>query len=102
MVTSARLLIVQATMLAVSTVAVAADYSVKVDKTAPPKQLAEPVAKEMSGTSIQLVQDNEVVCAVWLCDKVPSIGTATQAKNGLTYQEIKQGTLLGSIEIVKT
>src|SRR4029077_7544554 len=94
--TSCKLLLGLIAAILGSPFAVAADYSIKVDKTAAPKQLADAVAKEMSGTSIQFMQDNEAVCTVWLCEKVPSIGTAAQAKNGLTYQEIKQGTLLGS------
>src|SRR5437016_4282396 len=79
----------------------AADYAIKIDKTAAPKQLADAVAKELSGNSIQFTQDGDPVCTVWFCSNVPSIGTPAQAKNGLTYQEIKQGTLVGAIEIVK-
>jgi hypothetical protein len=79
----------------------AADYAIKTDKAAPPKQLADEVAKELSGTSIQFTQDGDTVCTVWFCTSVPSIGTPAQAKNGLTYQEIKQGTLIGAIEIVR-
>jgi hypothetical protein len=81
--------------------AIAADYAIKVEKAAPPKQAAEAISKEMGPSSIQLSRDGEAVCNVWFCKEVASIATPAQAKNGLTYRELKEGTLVGLIEIVK-
>jgi hypothetical protein len=79
----------------------AADYALLVEKTVPPKQLAEAVAKELEPTALQVTQNGDVVCTVWLRKEIPSVGTAAQAKNGLTYKEFKEGTFFGAIEIVK-
>jgi hypothetical protein len=96
-----RTTVVATFLLVFAQTALAADYSIKAEKADPPKQLADPVAKELDGTAIKFVQDGDTACTVWFCKEVPSIATPAQAKNGLTYRELKQGTLIGAIEIVK-
>jgi hypothetical protein len=79
----------------------AVDYAVRVEQNTAPKQLAEAVSKELEPAAIQFVRDGEVVCNLWLCKEISSTGTPAQAKNGLSYRELKEGSLLGAMEIVK-
>jgi hypothetical protein len=79
-----------------------AKYSVKTAKTAVPKEIKGPVAKVLSDRSVQ-VQDakGKLVCELWLRKEVPAKAAAAQAKNGLTYQELEETTLLGAVRFVQ-
>src|SRR5215203_2290013 len=82
--------------------AAADPYSVKTAKVAPPKELKEAVAKLLSDQAIQFIgEKDEVLAEIWLRKDVPAKATAEQIKNGLTWQEVEQTTLLGAIRIVK-
>jgi hypothetical protein len=80
--------------------AVAADaaYAVKEAKTALPDGLKEPIAKAMGERSFQFLDaKGNVLCELWFCKEVPAKATAEQVKNGLTYRELQEGTLLGVV-----
>ena len=81
-------------------IAFAADakYSLKTAATPAPKELAEPIGKLLTDRSVQLVDDKgAVLCEVWLRKEVPSRATPAQVKNGLTYRELEESTLLGAV-----
>jgi hypothetical protein len=77
-----------------------ADFQVKVEKADPPAELKDAV-KGLLGDEALRVQDGKgsVVCTIWFRKEVPSKATAEQVKNGLTYREIAQTTLIGAIEL---
>ncbi|HKB41847.1 MAG TPA: hypothetical protein VKD72_35805, partial [Gemmataceae bacterium] len=85
--------------LVLSASAPAADpYNIKVtDKSEPPKELKDPVRKLLAEKSIQLSDDkgNQLV-EVWFRKELPAKATDAQIKNGLTYQEVPQTTLVGA------
>jgi phosphopantetheinyl transferase (holo-ACP synthase) len=76
-------------------------YSVKVqEKAEPPKELAEDVRKLLEPTAVQFLgEKGNVLAEVWFRKEVPAKATDEQIKNGLTYQEVEQTTLLGAVKL---
>jgi hypothetical protein len=78
-------------------------YSIKtLADTAPPKQLSDAVRKVLDNRCIQL-QDGKgnTIAEVWLAKEPVGKATAEQIKNGLTYREFPQSTILGAIRVAK-
>jgi hypothetical protein len=88
-----------AVSIAVSSVGVAeAKYTIKMENAPPPKELKEPVRKLMSDRAIQLVDDKGgPIAEFWFRKEVPVKATPEQVKNGLTYREMEETTLLGAV-----
>jgi hypothetical protein len=76
--------------------AAAADWKASAGKEDPPAELAEPVRKVLDRDAVA-VSDGTAVLTVWFRDVVPAKATAEQVKNGLTYREIPDGTLIGAV-----
>jgi hypothetical protein len=78
-------------------------YKLQTSTMSVPKEVAAPVAAQIGPQGAQLQdQAGDTVCNVWLCKEVSGgDATLTQAQNGLTYRELKEGSLLGVIQIVK-
>lgn len=73
-------------------------YAVKVATTEPPKELTDAVRQTLSNQALQVLDDKgSVLAEVWLRQEVPVKATPEQIKNGLTYQEVPEGTLLGAV-----
>jgi hypothetical protein len=94
------------TMLLIVLPVAAADkdaYSIKVqDKSAPPKELPDTVRKLLAERSVQLLDaKGEVLAEVWMRKEVPAKATEAQLKNGLTYREVPETTLLGAVKLPK-
>jgi hypothetical protein len=73
--------------------------SAKVEKVTPPEKLVEPVRKLLDEQAL-VVRDDTAdveVMTVWFRTEIPAKATAEQVKNGLTYREIPEGTLVGAI-----
>jgi hypothetical protein len=81
----------------------AADYSVKVaDNTPAPTEVAEPIRKLLRETCIQVSDPkDELIAEVWLRSAVPAKATEAQIKNGLTYREIPETTVVGVVRFAK-
>jgi hypothetical protein len=81
----------------------AADYSAKVaDGTPPPKELAEAVRGLLAERCVQFVDGKgEVLAELWFRKEVPAKATDAQVKNGLTYREVPEATLLGAVRFPK-
>jgi hypothetical protein len=88
-----------AVLLGTAAAADSAGYRVKAESLAPPDELSEPVRKEL-GKDALTVSDagGEVVLTVWFRPVVPARATAEQVRNGLTYREIPDGTLVGAVK----
>jgi len=88
--------------LAVPCRAADAQYSVKTAKSPPPPELKEPVAKLLSDRSVQFLdQKGDVIAELWFRQELPAKATADQVKNGLTYRELEETTLLGVIKLAR-
>lgn len=79
-------------------VAAAPAFSAKVEKVEPPAKLADAV-RELLDPQVLVVRDGgTVVMRVWFRTAIPVKANEEQIKNGLTYREIPEGTLVGAIE----
>src|SRR5262249_22476535 len=89
--------------LAVSASA-APQYSVKtLPDTAPPKELKEPIRALLGNTCVQVLDaKGGVMAELWFRKDVPVKATEAQIKNGLTYKEVAQSTILGAMRVPKT
>ncbi|MBA4192177.1 MAG: hypothetical protein C0467_29730 [Planctomycetaceae bacterium] len=75
-----------------------AKFSAKVEKVEPPAKLAEPIRKLLDPEALVVRDGDTVVMRVWFRDTIPAKATEEQVKNGITYREIPEGTLVGAIE----
>ncbi len=72
--------------------------SAKVEKVAAPEALAEPVRKLLDEQALVVRDGDTDVMTVWFRTEIPAKATEEQVKNGLTYREIPEGTLVGAIQ----
>jgi hypothetical protein len=72
-------------------------YSAKVEKVAVPAALAEPIRKALDEQALVVRDGDSELMTVWFRTEIPAKATDEQVKNGLTYQEIPEGTLVGAI-----
>ncbi len=71
-------------------------------KADPPKEVAEAVAKLLDTEAVAVASDdNALSLTLWFRAELPTAATADQIKNGLTYREIPEGTLLGVVQFDK-
>lgn len=75
----------------------AADYTIKVEKSEAPKEVADAARKLLGEQSIQFLDGGKLLAEIWMRKEVPAKATDAQIKNGLTYQEIPQTTFLGVV-----
>lgn len=83
---------------------VAADQplTAKVEKADPPAKLADAVRKLLDPEALVVRRGDAVVMRVWFRNPIPVKATDEQVKNGLTYREIPEGTLVGAVEFPET
>lgn len=73
-------------------------FSAKLEKVDPPAKLVGPIRKILDPLAL-VVREGEVpILYVWFRTAIPAKATEEQIKNGLTYREIPDGTLVGAIE----
>ena len=76
--------------------------SVKVADTAPPKELLEPIRKLLGEKCVQVSNaKGELVMELWFRKELPAKATEAQIKNGLTYREIPETTVVGAARVAK-
>jgi hypothetical protein len=89
-------------VVVVSTAVVSAQYSIKEAKTALPKELKPAVAKLLDEKAVLFLDEKgNTICEVWFRKEVPAKATAEQVKNGLTFREIPETTILGAVRVAK-
>lgn len=76
-------------------------FTAKYEKAEPPEAVAEPVRKLLAPEALVVRGEKDVVMRVWFRTEVPVKATSEQVKNGLTYREIPEGTIVGVIEFPK-
>lgn len=75
-----------------------AKFTAKLEKVELPAKLAEPVRKLLDEQALVVRNGDDVVMRVWFRTEIPVKATEEQVKNGLTYREIPEGTLVGALE----
>ena len=74
--------------------------AVKAEAVAVPNEIAEGVRTALSKQAYTVsVKDGEARLTLWLRASVPAKANEVQIKNGLTYREIPEGTLMGAIKL---
>lgn len=78
-------------------------YSVKAaDATPPPADLKEAVRNLLGEHCVQFYSvKGDLIAELWLRKEVPVKATEAQVKNGLTYREVPQTTLMGAIRFAR-
>jgi len=80
----------------------AASHSIKVVDEAAPMEVAEAIRTLLSDKCVQLLDPKgELLAEVWFRKAWPAKATEAQIKNGLTYAEIPETTLVGALRVVK-
>jgi hypothetical protein len=100
---SQRILTVVTALLLVGPLAAQdATNTVKVEKAEPPKELKEGFAALLSDQSVQVADDKGMVWATfWFRKAIPCKAAPEQVKNGLTYREIPQTTVIGVVQFAQ-
>jgi hypothetical protein len=99
-----RSLIPFAALLAFALSARAGDaaWSIKTLDAAAPTELEEPIRSLLGGRCVQLLDgQGEVVVELWFRKETPAKATEIQIKNGLTYREIAESTVLGALRVYR-
>jgi hypothetical protein len=74
-------------------------FTAKYEKLAAPKDLAEVIRELLAAEALVVKGEGDaVVMRVWFRSAIPTKANEDQVKNGLTYREIPEGTLIGAIE----
>lgn len=77
-------------------------YTVKVKKAEPPKELKDGFSSLLSDQAIQVLDEKGAALATfWLRKAIPSKAAPEQVKNGLTYREIPQSTVVGVVQFAQ-
>jgi hypothetical protein len=71
---------------------------VAAEKKPVPAAIAEPIAKLMGESAYVVTDGGKVKLTIWFRTEIPSKATAEQLKNGLTYRELPEGTVLGVVQ----
>lgn len=80
-----------------------AQYTIKEADAAPPKEVNESIRKQLRERAVQLRDAKDaLLCEVWFRKEVPGKATPEQIKNGLTYRELPESTLLGVLKVTET
>jgi hypothetical protein len=69
-----------------------------VAKTDPPDGVAKAVAAALDPEAVSVSGDNGLSLTVWFVSSLTTTASAEQIKNGLTYREVAEGSLLGVVK----
>jgi hypothetical protein len=85
-------------LLAVFAISAEPRFTAKVEKLAAPEKVAEPIRKLLNEEALVVRDGATVIMRIWFRREIPVKATEEQIKNGLTYHEIPEGTLVGVLE----
>lgn len=66
-----------------------------------PKELADAVKPLLGSDAVTVADAGGDVLTLWFRTEFTSTANADQIKNGLTYREVAEGTVLGAVRFVK-
>jgi hypothetical protein len=75
------------------------DLKVKVEKAAAPAEVSPAVKAVLGEESVQIDDGKGAVNTFWFRKEIPSKATPEQIKNGITYREVPQTTLIGVLQL---
>jgi hypothetical protein len=93
----ARRIITLACLLAASTSALCADFTVKVADKEPPKELDASIRSVLQSKAIQVLESDKPAFEFWLCKEIPLQSAPESAAKAM--DRIKQATLLGAVSV---
>src|SRR5262249_38917292 len=97
-----RLAALLALALAAPALAADAKFTIKADTAPPPKELKEPFRELLGDQVVRLLDDKgATLMTVWLSKELPSKATPEQVKNGLTYRELRQTSVVGAVQLAQ-
>lgn len=67
----------------------------------PPKELADVIRKQLGSDAASVSDETGTLLTLWFRAELTSTANADQVKNGLTYRELAEGTLLGTVKFEK-
>jgi len=77
-----------------------APVTFKLDTTAPPKELKEPLHALLAHEAVHLTDARgSAYATLWFRKVIPVRAAPEQVKNGLTYREVPQTTLVGALQL---
>jgi hypothetical protein len=77
--------------------------TVKVEDTAPPKELSEAVRDTLDKKAMNVFDEKgKLLCTVWAVKSLDSKATPAQAKEGLKYSHLEETTVLGTVKFADT
>jgi len=77
-------------------------YTLKATELQPPEQLKPAIRELLDSKAVQVFDGKgQPYCAIWFRKVVPSKAAEEQVKNGLTYRELPQTTVMGAIRFDK-
>src|SRR6476659_2349842 len=95
-----RLLPAVAVLLFLAAPAPAAKLTVKVEDAPPPTEVATSVRGLLDAKALSVYDGDKLLCTVWPRKEFESkTATADQAKNGLTYSELDESTVVGAVKL---
>jgi hypothetical protein len=73
-------------------------YTIKPADNPPPKEVQDAIRKLLGERSVQLHDaGGTLVCEIWFRKELPVKAAPEQIKNGLTYREVEESTVIGAI-----
>jgi hypothetical protein len=78
-----------------------ASLTSKVASISIPKSIAEPIHKHLDENAIVVSDGDTELMAFWFRKSIPAKATAEQIKNGLTFREIPETTLIAVVKLSK-
>lgn len=76
--------------------------SAKIEVVEPSMKLAEPIRKLLDREALVVRGGDVTIMTLWFRSEIPIKASEEQIKNGLTYREIPEGTLVGALELPAT
>jgi hypothetical protein len=73
-------------------------FKVTAEKKEIPASVAGPIRKFIDDTAFIVTESGKTKLSVWFRSEMPSKATPEQVKNGLTYRELPEGTVLGVVQ----
>jgi hypothetical protein len=88
-------------LVAIATAADPPRLTLEMKQANPPAELAEGVRAVLGDDALAVADGGEALATFWLRKELPAEATADQIKNGLTWEEVPSGTLVGAVRFAK-
>jgi hypothetical protein len=73
------------------------NFTVKGATSPPPNELSDEIRKLLGKQSVQFLEGGKTVAEFWFREAIPAEATPEQVKNGITWREVPQSTVLGVV-----